>query len=348
MSENELAQKDEERKEFLENVMSAYFLEKNLSDLKSDLNSCKEARPSAPKKPTKPEEPTEEPPCAITPVPYPEVKTPDIPSQKLWKKGLLIAVAGLIVSIITSNYTIGILGGCVFYGGLIYTIVLKFKDKKQQDLAKQEYIEKYKQSPEYRNQCVEIDKENQRLQGEEKKKVHEKYLKDYENYQQECRFYEQELQEYNTSYKHYLEETIPQWENEQNEISTAINSVRNALNEVYGKNIIPAQYRGIGTVGWLAAFLGTSKFDLKTAIERYDSYVANMINKEQLDVAKMQTSLLNDIRSNTNYSTYLQEQMIDITEHGNKTLQSISNWQKTDFLLDEYRLHKRRKARRKS
>lgn len=346
MSNNELIQSDE-RKEFLENVMSAYFLEKNLSDLKSDLAICKRSRPSAPETPVKPKEPVEEEPRAITPMPYPEIAVPEMQSPKLWKKGLIVVVVGLVIQGICAALDInGLLGGLVMWAGIIYAIILHSQGKKQMALARQDYIEKYKKSSEYVNQCAQIDKENQRQMEEEKRRVHNKYLKACEDYQQDCRFYEQALQEYNAAHKHYIEERIPQWEKEQREILEAINSVDAALTEVYNKNIIPISYRGIGTVGWLAAFLGTSKFDLKTAIERYDSYVSQNIGKEQLEVTKMQTAILSDINRQQDYANYLQEQMLDITQQGNKTLKSISNWQKVDILLDEYRLHKRKKLRR--
>ena len=51
---------------------------------------------------------------------------------------------------------------------------------------------------------------------------------------------------------------------------------------------------------------------------------------------------------NQHYATYLNEQVLDIQEHGNKLLRSISNWQKADILINEHRYQKRQQAIKKA
>ncbi len=46
------------------------------------------------------------------------------------------------------------------------------------------------------------------------------------------------------------------------ELKNVIAQTHDTLEEVYKKNIIPAQYRGIGSVAYLATFMGTSDYDL--------------------------------------------------------------------------------------
>lgn len=63
---------------------------------------------------------------------------------------------------------------------------------------------------------------------------------------------------------------------------------------------------------------------------------------------RTQTQILNDVLQNQHYATYLNEQVLDIQEHGNKLLRSISNWQKADILINEHRYQKRQQAIKKA
>lgn len=101
--------------------------------------------------------------------------------------------------------------------------------------------------------------------------------------------------------------------------------------------------------------MGTSDYDLKFAIERYDQDVSHRYQQQQVDIAnqqlnamRTQTQILNDVLQNQHYATYLNEQVLDIQEHGNKLLRSISNWQKADILINEHRYQKRQQAIKKA
>lgn len=122
------------------------------------------------------------------------------------------------------------------------------------------------------------------------------------------------------------------------------------MEDVYNKNIIPAQYRGIGAVAYLATFIGTSNYDLKFAIERYDQDISHRYQQEQIGVAKQQLNvakqqldvarqqlnmmrtqalILDEVLQNQYYANFLEEQTQDIQLHGNKLLRSI--WDKEKY-----------------
>lgn len=153
----------------------------------------------------------------------------------------------------------------------------------------------------------------------------------------------------------YQTYTMATYNSKKEELKNVIAQTHDTLEEVYKKNIIPAQYRGIGSVAYLATFMGTSDYDLKFAIERYDQDVSHRYQQQQVDIAnqqlnamRTQTQILNDVLQNQHYATYLNEQVLDIQEHGNKLLRSISNWQKADILINEHRYQKRQQAIKKA
>ena len=177
----------------------------------------------------------------------------------------------------------------------------------------------------------------------------------YERYKSECKDYNNALEQYKKDYDHYQTYTMATYNSKKEELKNVIAQTHDTLEEVYKKNIIPAQYRGIGSVAYLATFMGTSDYDLKFAIERYDQVVSHRYQQQQVDIAnqqlnamRTQTQILNDVLQNQHYATYLNEQVLDIQEHGNKLLRSISNWQKADILINEHRYQKRQQAIKKA
>ena len=83
-----------------------------------------------------------------------------------------------------------------------------------------------------------------------------------------------------------------------------------------------------------------------TDIERYDTYVIQTAQQRQIEIAEAQLAISREALRDQQYSTWLNEQIAEMTEQGNKTLKSISSWQRADILLREYRLHKARKAQK--
>ena len=146
----------------------------------------------------------------------------------------------------------------------------------------------------------------------------------------------------------YNEETYPQWKEEEQAIETALSDTKAALKEVYSRNVLPAQYRNRAAVLYLAVFMGTSDFDLKYAIERYDTSVMLTAQREQIDLARAQVALANEAIQNQEYANWLNEQTLNMAEQGNEILKSIDNWQKADIAIREYRRFKARRAAKKA
>lgn len=99
---------------------------------------------------------------------------------------------------------------------------------------------------------------------------------------------------------------------------------------------------------YLAVFMGTSDFDLKYAIERYDTSVMLTAQREQIDLARAQVALANEAIQNQEYANWLNEQTLNMAEQGNEILKSIDNWQKADIAIREYRRFKARRAAKKA
>lgn len=107
-------------------------------------------------------------------------------------------------------------------------------------------------------------------------------------------------------------------------------------------------YRNRAAVLYLAVFMGTSDFDLKYAIERYDTSVMLTAQREQIDLARAQVALANEAIQNQEYANWLNEQTLNMAEQGNEILKSIDNWQKADIAIREYRRFKARRAAKKA
>lgn len=156
------------------------------------------------------------------------------------------------------------------------------------------------------------------------------------------------MQNYEQDVIIYKEETYPQWKEEEQTLEMAVGDLKAALKEVYGRNVLPMQYRNRAAVLYLAAFMGTSNYDLKFAIERYDTFVMQKAQTEQINIAKAQVALANEAIQNQEYANWLNEQALDMAEQGNDTLKSIDNWQKADIAVREYRRLKARKKAKKA
>lgn len=330
MSEQAITKTEE-----LENVRTAYFLEETLSNLENEIKNHLEEKP---RKPTKPVLKTEK--ASITP--YPQVDTSGIANPKTWKKGIKIIGIGIIAFTASSMLMFVIpylfmfvsVGVLIIMGGLAYTAYLFFSDMKKQKVLKQQYIQQVKQSAEYQNQCRKIDEENQLRQVQLDEQMKQEYS--------------QRLEKYNDALKIYEKELLPPWEEEYLTLQTAKAETKCVLDEVYSKNIIPAQHRNLPAVLYLTTFIGTSQYDLKYAIERYDNHVMQCKQSQQIDLARAQLQVMHETLENQQYANYLHEQMIDMEENNNRVLRSISNWQKADIALREVRRVKAKNAAKRA
>lgn len=316
----------------LENVKTAYFLEDNISKLRQEEQQLREDKPQKPIKPWKPVLKS----ATAMKVPYPRIN-PDIKFPQTWKRGACICGIGLLLCLFSPSLLIAPI---IMVGGAYYTIFLfltGFKKKKQ---LKEQKIEEIKNSFEYKSQCQQIDEKNHLQQIELDKKMQEEYS-------QQCEVYTEKLQKYNEELHLYETEDLPQWSETMEALQTAINETQSVLQNVYNKNIIPNQYRTLPSLLYLSAFLGTSQYDLKYAIERYDNYVLQCAQREQINIANAQLAVMREVRENQQYSIWLNEQMIELSEQGNNILKSIDRWQKADIATREYRRIKARREAKK-
>lgn len=326
-----MSEKNYTRTEELENVRTAYFLEETISKLDEEIENHLEQKPH---KPVKPVLKSQE--ASITP--YPQIDISQVARPQTWKKGLIVSGIGIILSIIGITIPflsfVASLSGLAMTGGWLYAVYSFWVDRKKYKILKQQYIEQVEKSPQYQNQCKKIDEEN-----------HLRQIQLDEQMKQE---YSQRLENFNDVLKTYENELLPHWEEEYRALQTAKIETKRVLDEVYSKDIVPGPYRNLPAVLYLTTFIGTSQYDLKYAIERYDSHFTHCKLTEQTVLARAQLQVMHETLKNQQYANYLQEQMIDITENSNKVLRSISTWQKADIALREVRRVKAKNAAKRA
>lgn len=303
-----------DREKELEVVKTAYFLEDIIQTFEEDERQLREEKPLAPALPAHPVEPKLE--QQIVPaLPYPEI-------QPKTKFNWIIALVGMIFP------PLGILWFAIYY------FVLYKKAKEQEILAIQN-------SNEYKLQCADIDEQNRQRQAQMDKELHDDYLRQCEAYKEQCKEYEIATQRHKEDVKHYETVIVPAWSEELARLDSALNEARVALGEIYSQNIIPATYRNHAALQYLAIFIGTSQYDLKYAIERFDTYVMQAQQREQIDVAKAQMKLAEEQLEQQQNANWLREQ-------SNNVLDNIFKLQATDIMAREYRRSKAQKERKKA
>lgn len=318
MAENAIATRDEE----LEVVKTAYYLENNVAELQKEYKRLRQPEaPTAPKLlEVKPQEPK-----------YPEITPPnkfenetDFFNSKIFKK---LGIISIILTIIPFTTVIGI-------PMLIYCYYSFYKERKTlRENESEKYINYIKNSDEYKNKCKQIEEQCQNDYLQKKQAAQKAF--------------DEKTKEYEAAKKEYDDISIPQYYEEKEALTTALNDAQATLDEFYNTSkVIPAQYHNIPALAWIALYMNTSSFDLKNAIERWDTYVMQCQQREHIELAEAQVNVLREQLTNQSYSNWLQEQLIDLTENGNKTLKSISNWQKSDIAVREYRRIKARRNKR--
>ena len=330
------------REEELEIVTTAYFLEERINELKNDQQQLQAAKPNKPQSPVEPQLERE----TINPLPYPDILPDEIEMTRRWKKLLIIAiVAGGVVttlgnavgSITFLGTLLGLVGTILLWGGIIYAFKTRSEEKKEKKKLEAESIERKRNSVEYKDKCAEIDEQNQLSQIQKDKELHERYTVRYEDYKKSIQKYKEDVVDYE-------ENTLPLWQKEDSALSLALADTQTALQEVYSSNIIPIQYRKLEVLVYLATFLNTSKYDLKFAIENYNQYVSQCKQDRQIKLQEVQIQIAKETLGNVQYANWLNEQVLDLSEQANDTLNNINNWQKADIA---YRTYERIKANRK-
>lgn len=329
-----------QRQQEVEVVTTAYFLEKNISDLKKENARLYRNRPAEPLPPPEPKLKKE----LAAAIPYPNITTQVNFAEKtvgyfknLNKKLILVCIAIMVLSIVAdiqviAYLTLLVLLMYIFMKRITWLFWGKSKVKEQKE-------EQIRNSPKYQARCREIDEENRKRQEDLNQALYEKYLK-------ECEDHKALLVRHTEELKHYREEVLPAWSEKVSALEKDINDTQAALQELYSRRVIPAQYHDIPSLYYLATFIGTSNYDLKFAIERYDAYVARLIEKEKMEIEKAKIAILNEISSNQQYANWLNEQMLGMLEQGNATLRSINSWQKADLAARTYWRYKDRREQR--
>ena len=337
------------REEELEVVTTAYFLEDRVSSLEGEIRSLNNTKPLPPPRPS---EPVEEIGKAEV-IPYPPID-PVVKLEKprrtwpygfgIFIAGMILANAGIFEALRIPEWVVIILLFLLLLLSPVITIRNGIKDsrinKKKLEELKAKRIEEIRNSPEYVQRCREIDAENERRQAQLDKELHEQYLRRYEQYKKDTAAYEQGEADYRLT-------VYPEWEKELELAQSALHETKEALAEVYSRNVLPAQYRNKSAVLYLSTFIGTSNYDLKYAIERFDDYVSRMQQREQINIAMAQLRVANEALQNQQYANWLSEQTLAIAERSNDTLKSISRWQKADLATREYRRFQARRKRHK-
>lgn len=331
------------REKELEVVTTAYFLVERISELERDKQQLQGSKPNKPKIPVEPQLETQ----TIKAEPYPDIQPGSIEFESKWKKIMVAAVFGpcILGSILSLIPIIRYFAWLVAIVGEVSGIIYGFKTKKSETEEKkrleQESIERIRNSSEYIQKCKEIDEQNRLRQAQKDEELQKRYLQRYEEYKKSVYQYELDL-------KQYEEQELPEWNKDSMELSTVLENTKDALEAVYNKNIIPIQFRRIESLVYLATFLSTSQYDLRFAIENYNSYVAQRKQDQQISLQVAQLQIMKETLKNQQYSNWLLEQILDISEKSNNTLKSISNWQKADVSYRVYKEHKREKARKKA
>lgn len=300
-----------DRTQELEAVKTACSLEYMLYALKQEAEKLDREKPS---QPTKPLQMT----LRAQPIPYPEIVPPPVVLPRFWIRGVIILGVSFGIMFLSLmlmfvlpilSFALGMLSGLGGWAGIILLIIDWRKSSKAKRDITQQRIEEIRNSPEYQMQCRQIDSQNQARQAQIDKEVHDQYI--------------QSCVEYNTQIKEYREQLFPDWQQEVDELNNKISFTNNALQEVYNKNVIPFQYCNLPALTYLAMFLSTSEYDLKYAIERYDLYVIQTAQREQIDISRAQLQIQREMLNNQQYASWQNEQIISLIEEGSALQQGV-------------------------
>ena len=359
--------KKDNRAQELEVINTAFFLEGTLVELRKDKAKLDESKPTSPRRPTKP----------ILSIPdydpksipeakeesYPKIKNSDLNLPATWQildktSSIAFIVAGIAaiasVGLFFSLYfgtpwprAVGAIAIAIISFGIFY-----FTSSKADDIKKP-IEEKYRNSTTYKEVCRKIDAENEGRRATVKAKRNEKkreieeearrrFARDTEEYEQKL------LPTFEQKLAYYNEEALPEYQAEQTALQEAIDAAEAALQEVYDRNILPGKYRNLAAVTFLAAFMGTSQYDLKFSIERYDKDIDHLLAKKNGRIQEAQAAILSQILQESQYSNYLNEQTQDILADSNDVLRETRNWTAANTAMHAYDILQRKKRERKA
>ena len=321
------------REEQFEVLKMTWIFEQTVERLSDEAKKLKLDKPKSPISPIKPIEPKENR-VQVTPLPYPEIIPPEIESEaKMDGKSFV------------KKHGIGMVVGGALYAGLMVKNALD--ESKQKAEQRKRMIEEIRNSQEYKDKCSQIDEENRLRQEAMDRQLHEEYLREYEEYKKSFHQYSVELEQYHRDFEEYNVEIIPDWIEEIEMLQIALEDAKNALQDLYNKNVLPLPYQNRKALYYIVSYMASSDSNLEYIIERYDTHITHGKLDQISDGIGQGNRLLRDILSEQQYENYLNEEMTDLISSGNATLKSISSLQKFDFGLREYRRIKARRAVKK-
>lgn len=314
----------------LEHVNTAYFLENTLVALAEKQQSIEQARPERPQAPARPVinmprfEKETYPSTSIS-----KTAIPKPPFPKKW----LYAIIGLAASMIIIPMIGALIRPLMIYMMIVatffwippilivYCLVKGFSERKKSWEAAREAAEKkLSKSKEYKRMRAEIQERNRQRRQELERRTAEKQKTAIEEYEMVL------LPKYEKELAFYENDQLPQWEKERTEIQTAISETKTTLQEVYDQNVIPAKYRNLDALTFISSFMGTSQYDLKFAIERYDKDIDQLIARENLEINRAIARMTSMVLQQQQCANYLQTQTLNYLENGNGLLKQTRNW----------------------
>lgn len=316
----------------LEHVNTAYFLESALAELSDEEQRIENAKPVAPQAPIQPTMSTSQ--FIPEALPNPDTDTPAPPFPEKWKR---LSIIFAILWVATPTLFAFILPQIVLITAPLFFVLTLYcfikgrsERKKEWKLAK----EHIRNSEEFKRTCKEIQERNRAQEqklARESEEQHQAAIEEYEMvllpaYEKDKLIYETEL--------------VPAWKEDRNKIRATITDTQATLQEVYDHNVIPGKYRNLDALTFVSSFMGTSNYDLKFAIERYDKDIDQLIAKKHLNatlaIAQMTAQILNEQQ----YANYLQTQTNDLLAHGNNLLRQTKNWVAADAGMHAYDIHR--------
>lgn len=373
MNNLELTRRDE-----LENLTAIYYMENTLNDLEYKINRLGIA-PPAPAKPKQPHSDLDytEPPKPSTPKwgTYPtytlDPNSVTIPITQAigpisWMLTAVSAIIWFVTLFIRVDETawVGLFLLAVMFC-LPWLLIMFFKIRKYRltgGRGKPKWKEKYSKenaryiadresSSEHAEACKEVDLRNDRLRADYEQRYHGWEIMCNNEMEAskarkgaEYKAYNAAMDQYLADLEHYQRVTLADQQRELDAAEAAYAETSEALDELYNKNILPAQYRNEAAVLYLVTFMGTSNYDLKYAIERFDSYAAMRQRDRGISLLEAQTDIVNQYcRSNNTYMKWITKQLDDIThnmctgsDQTNAVLNSVNAWQKASVALQAY------------
>ena len=335
------------RSEELNLLSSAYFLETKLNEIGKD---CREHAARIPEPPAYPKRNN---PPMLEPVLFsePTISVPHIDVKRkssryvIWFVLSLIGLMMASISILFFMHPyiqigLGMIGFGLFVSGAVVGAV-KFVDesdrvRKQSAKLEADAEARIRNSHYYKQKCEEVRVKNAEL-------IADCETRNREAAQEAEAQYQAAIQTYQTKWDIFKRVTVPNYAAETSVLTEAYNLTKSALADIYSSNVIPVPYQNLDAVQYLAAFMATSQFDLKFAIERYDTQILQKQQAEGIGLLRAQAELSSEILGEARCQSWLMEQLHEIEDHQSAAIRKIYNFDKFQFALTEYRKWKANK-----